>query len=383
MMIILALIVTFALLIIALTTVLNALTFTRLALPAQPAQTEPLVSILIPARNEAAVIAETVTRLLRQSYSNVELLLLDDHSTDGTAQVAQQAAHMDDRLRVLQGAALPPGWLGKNWACHQLAQAAQGDILLFTDADTRWEPAGLTALMALQTRTQADLVTVWPTQTTLTWGERLVVPMMALAIIGYLPGILVNRTRWTAFAAAMGQCMSFRRTAYHAVGGHQALKAEIVEDVAFARRIKQHRLRLWAADGNGLIGCRMYTDWSTVRNGYAKNILRGHGDSVLFLALSAVFHWSAFVLPWIGLLFGGIDRLWAVTLVGLSLGIRALTAAVTRQRIADALLMPVSVLLMTIIAVQAVYWRWRFGGPQWKGRTIAAADQPQEGVQRL
>jgi chlorobactene glucosyltransferase len=381
MMTLVALLVTVALLIIALTTVLNTLTFTRLSSSNPSPSTLPLVSILIPARNESAVIAETVTRLLRQSYLNFELLLLDDHSTDGTAHIAQQAAKGDYRLRVLQGAALPAGWLGKNWACQQLAQAAQGDILLFTDADTRWDPDGLAALIALQDRTQAALLTVWPTQTTVTWAERLVVPMMALAIIGYLPSLLVNRTRWSAFAAAMGQCMSFRRAAYEAVGGHQALKAEIVEDVAFARRIKQQGLRLWAADGNTLIGCRMYTDWASVRNGYAKNILRGHGDSVVFLGFSAVFHWSAFVLPWLWLLFGGIERLWAALLVGLSVGIRALTAATTRQRITDALFMPLSVLLMTIIALQAVYWRWRFGGPQWKGRTLAASDNPQERVQ--
>ncbi|NWG16979.1 MAG: glycosyltransferase [Chloroflexi bacterium] len=364
--------ITAALVVIALTAILNALVFPRLAAQ-RPAAFSPRISILIPARDEAKNIGATVSSLLRQTHPNYEVIVLDDDSQDGTAEAARAAGDGDERLRVIHGQPLPRGWMGKNWACHQLAQAASGEWLVFTDADVRWSPDGLAALSAMMQRTRADLLTVWPTQITESRGERLVVPLMALAVVGYLPLPLVHHTPWRPFAAANGQCMAFRRGAYRAVGGHAAVKGAIVEDVALSRRIKAAGLRLRMADGAGLISCRMYRGWPEVRAGFGKNILAGYGDSVLLLAASTVFHWALFVLPWIWLLagFGSAGWPgWPLLLVALGVGARALTAAVTRQRIVDAVWMPASVVLMTLIAVQAVWWRGRFGGPRWKGRTI-------------
>ncbi len=400
-MIILILFTTLALTGIAFIAIFNTLTFPRLtALPAL-SKTEgspPRLSLLIPARNEAAVIAQTVRGLLAQSYPHFELILLDDHSTDDTAALAQAAASGDPRFRVLTGQPLPPGWMGKSWACHQLAEAAQGDWLIFTDADVRWSPGALAALAAEMSRTGADLLTIWPTQITVTWGERLVVPLMALVILGYLPVLLVHHTPWSAFAAANGQCLAFRRRAYEAIGGHAAIQSSIIEDITFARRVKTAGLRLRMADGAGLIACRMYPDWPSVRAGFAKNILAGYGGRVFFLALATLFHWLIFLFPWL-LLFTIYDLSPAaqvagdfgftiaaspftihyssftihnllLLLIALGLLIRMLTAAATRQRLGDALLMPVSVLLMTWIAGQAVWWQWRYGGPKWKGRVV-------------
>ncbi len=357
-----------ALCVIALTAVLNALTFPRLRRAPAPAGT---LAVLIPARNEAHVIGQTVRAVLAEP-AVTELVLLDDHSTDGTAEAARAAAAGDPRLRVLAGAPLPAGWLGKNWACHQLSQAAHSDHLLFADADVRWEPGALAAVLAAHHHLRADLLTVWPTQHTISWGERLTVPLMALAIMGYLPVLAVHHVPLPVFAAAMGQCLLFRRAAYAQVGGHAAVRGDIVEDVALARRIKQAGLRLRMADGNQLVTCRMYTNWPQARDGFAKNILRGHGGTVA-LALSTVFHLAAFVLPWVlfvlALLTGGAAH-WPLAWVALGVGARALTAASTHQRVGDAVLMPLSALLMTRIAWQA--WRWhRTGGPRWKGRVAA------------
>ena len=166
--------ISFALLILGITAVSNFLFFPRLK-ATQPAQ-QPKLSILIPARNEAAVIGQTIRALLAQTYTNFELILLDDQSDDGTGTIATQAANGDARFRLLAGTPLPPGWLGKNWACHQLSQAATGNYLLFADADVRWAPEPLAALLSLAQTEQADLLTVWPTQQTECWPERLVVP---------------------------------------------------------------------------------------------------------------------------------------------------------------------------------------------------------------
>lgn len=332
------------------------------------------VSVLIPARNEAGNIAATVRSLLAQTYPDMELLVLDDQSSDGTAAAAAAAAAGDGRFRLLRGDPLPDGWLGKNWACHQLARAANGEALLFTDADVRWQPGALAAVAAEMNRTGADLLSVWPTQQTVSWGERLVVPLMALATLAYLPLPLVHHTPWAAFAAANGQCLVFRRQAYDAIGGHSSVRGSVLEDVTLARLVKSAGLKLRLVDGAGLVQCRMYQSWAEVRRGFGKNILAGYGGRVSLLLAAAVFHWLVFVYPWLWLLWGAALPpagwpVWPLLLVGLGVLLRALTATMTGQRARDAWLMPLSVGLMTIIAGQALWWQAQ-GGRQWKGRTV-------------
>jgi chlorobactene glucosyltransferase len=364
----LALAIGLILIALTLTMSVNVLVFPRLrqsrseALAQEAAHT----AALIPARNEARAIGDTVRGLLAQQPPIGRVLVLDDGSTDGTAAVARAAADGDPRLTILHGSPLPTGWLGKNWACHQLSQAAGegARTLLYTDADVLWRPGALAAVLAEHTRSGTDLTTVWPTQQTETWGERLVVPLMALAIFAYLPVLGVHHTRFASLAAANGQCLLFNREAYAAISGHAGVRADIVEDVAFARRIKLAGRRLRMADGAGLVVCRMYRSWSEVRDGFAKNILAGHGGTVQ-LAASTVFHLGVFVLPWLMAVVTGAPG-W-LSLSALGLGLRALSAAATGQRLRDAVFMPISALAMTVIAARALAWHVS-GGPRWKGR---------------
>lgn len=364
MLVFLAILATLALLIFALTMILNVLTFPRLS-PEAPARDHPLVSILIPARNEAAVIGETVQRILAQDDHNFELIVLDDSSTDNTGAIAQQVAGDDPRFRLLQGGELPIGWGGKSYACHRLSQIARGDILIFTDADVRWAPSALRAILDQTQKT--DCFTVWPTQITHTMPERLTVPLMAFVILGYLPIFAVHHAPFTVFAAANGQLMAWRREAYNAVGGHTIVANNVLDDVTLARAVKAHGYRLRMADGNRLIATRMYHNWREVRDGYAKNILAGYGSAVGLL-LGTLFHWIILLLPVAMLFLPGL-RLWGLSLYSLAVLLRALSASFTHQRLQDAPLMPVSALLMTVIAAQS--FRWHFtGGPRWKGRTM-------------
>jgi chlorobactene glucosyltransferase len=363
-----------ALCVIACIAILNAFAFPRLGAYAGRQADSPRVSVLIPARNEAAVIGDTVRPLLSQGDALHELLLLDDHSTDGTADAARQAAADDPRLKIIAGAPLPDGWFGKNWACHQLAEQASGDLLVFTDADVDWRPGALDALGAARASSGADMLTVWPTQVTRTWSERVVVPLMAFVIHGYLPAPLVNGTRYASFSAANGQCIAFTRDAYQRVGGHAAVRDDIVEDIRLARLTKRAGRRLVMIEGDGLVACRMYADWRQVRDGYAKNIVAGYGSVPAMLA-GTVFHWLVLLGPWLWLLLGAGDTtgLWPglpLAWIALGIGTRALTAAATRQRIGDAVTLPIGALLMTIIAGQALYWQVRYGGVRWKGRTL-------------
>lgn len=373
------LLISAALLVMLLITLSNLALFPRLGLTPRPSsnvQPNPAVAVLIPARNEAQRIGPTIQALLAQDYPNLTLFVLDDHSTDNTAAVVQQASQGDPRLHLLGGAALPAGWGGKNWACHQLAQAADQEILIFTDADVSWQPGAVSAVATSLEQLNADLLTVWPTQITVTWGERLVAPLMALAVWAYLPIWLVHHTPYPSAAAANGQCLVFRRAAYKRCGGHAAVHRQIVEDVQLARRVKAGGLRLRMAEAAGLIQTRMYQNWPEVRDGYAKNILAGHGNSLTFLLLSTCFHLAIFVSPWLWLVAAGIEQtkrgwLWPLGLVLVGVGIRALTAYATGQRLGDSWLLPLSTLLMSRIAWQAIWWRLRNGGPQWKGRVYA------------
>jgi len=256
--------------------------------------------------------------------------------------------------------------------------------MVFTDADVGWAPGALAAVVACMQATRADSFTVWPTQQAVSRAERLVVPLMMFTITSYLPEIAVRVIPWASFAAANGQCLAFRRPAYQALGGHAAVRQIVVEDIALARLTKQTGLRLVMALGDGLIYGRMYHDWRQVREGFAKNILAGHGGQPLFLFISAVFHWLIFLVPWAWLAAGVFAANipgwpeYPLTMIALGLGSRLLSAAATRHALPDALLMPVSVLLMTVIAAQSVWWHFTQGGPSWKGRVIPASQTSQD-----
>ncbi len=358
----LLILIMWALVIIALTLLMNVFIFPRLQRTTPPADA-PSVSVLIPARNEAAVIQQTIRKLKQQTYPNYEMIVLDDDSDDDTAHLARKAG-----ARVITGEPLPPGWSGKNWACHLLSQAASGKILVFTDADVQWQPDALSAVVHQMQAADVDLFTVWPTQQTDTLPERLTVPLVALAILSYLPVIMTHYSPFALFAAANGQCMAWKRRAYEAVGGHRRVADTVLEDVTLARAARKAGFSVRMADGNHLIQTRMYSDWQTVRDGFAKNILAGYSNSVFALLLATVFHWLIFLLPW-ALLLTDEYRRWGIVLITMGLLIRMLSAAFTRQRLRDAFFMPVSVLLMTVIAFQSIRWHLT-GGPRWKGRTL-------------
>lgn len=359
--------------------ILNTLTFPRLRRVHHPVW-NPAVSILVPARNEADKIGETVRRLLAQDYPDLEVLVLDDHSSDATADEALQAAGGDRRFRLLHGQPLPLGWLGKNWACQQLGEAARGEVLIFSDADVRWEAGALNAALDTLERTRAGLLTVWPTQVTVTWGERLVTPLMTFAVLAYLPDLAVRYIPWAAFAAANGQFLACRKEVYLQIGGHTAVRASVLDDMSLAWNVKRAGQRLSGALGCDLLWTRMYNGWDALRAGFAKNILAGHANQPVLLMLSTAFHWLVFLIPWVWLPLGAFwpdlpKEGWPevpAALIALGLSLRLLTAATSGQRLADAFLLPVSVTLMTAIAAQSLIWHWR-GGASWKGRKLSSS----------
>lgn len=183
------------------TAILNALTFPRLK-PASPTR----LSVLLPMRNEAQTIGETICLLLAQDYPNLEILLLDDHSSDQSAKIARKTARGDSRVRILRGA---PRLAWQSVGLPAVGRTGQREYLLFTDVDVHWQPGSLSALLAESQRSEADLLTVWPTQQTQTWGERLTVPLMAFAVLAYLPVLAVHYLPGRCLPPPWGNACSF------------------------------------------------------------------------------------------------------------------------------------------------------------------------------
>ncbi|CAN5509601.1 glycosyltransferase family 2 protein [soil metagenome] len=320
----------------------------------------PRVSVLVPARDEAHNLPETLPRLLAQGA--LEVLVLDDGSSDRTPSVLEEHAARHPTLRVLKGAPLPRGWSGKNWACQQLAEAARGDLLVFTDADVRWGAGTLPALLAFRQRARADYLSVWPRQLTHSLMERLTVPLIDMVLLGGLPYLGVRYAPVASLSAGNGQLMLWTRAAYWGVGGHRAVRASVLEDVKMGQLAKATGCRVALAVGGRMIGTRMYRGHDEVVAGFSKSLLAVHLGSPWALGLSLLLNTLAYSLPY---LFALWSPQWLL-LAALGLVQRALTCLKTRRNPLEAFLQPLMAYPLWLIGVRAL---WRRGGYEWKGRS--------------
>jgi chlorobactene glucosyltransferase len=328
----------------------------------------PLVSVLVPARDEAARIGACLEALARQDYGALEVLVLDDGSADATAEIARSFEGRVPGLRVLEGEPLPAGWVGKPHACAQLAREARGAWLLFTDADVELAPSGVSRGVAAARALRADLLTALPAQRVGSLAEALAIPLLYFVVVGLLPMFAMPFLGWPRLAAASGQFMLFRREAYDRVGGHEAVRAEIVEDVALAVAVRRAGLRLWIANGRDLASCRMYTGWAEVVEGFSKNAFALAGGSVAGLVVLILMALALFVAPAVGLALWPEWRAWFAAEAALALASRVALAVAFRHPLWAAPLHPVAVLLAIAIAVRS-FWLTRFGGGvRWRGR---------------
>jgi chlorobactene glucosyltransferase len=336
----------------------------------------PRVSILVPARNEEKNIAACVQSLLAQDYPDFEVIVLDDQSSDATRVILAQIASAEPQLRLLDGSSPSEGWLGKNWACYQLAQQAQGDLLLFTDADTFHRPQTLRSVVTALIVEQADLLTGFPRQEMRTWGERLLVPFFTWAFYCFNPLGITYRLRLPALSDAVGQMMLFRRQAYHAIGGHDSIRASIIDDLALARRIKAAGLRWRVAYIADLIHCRMYRGGWEAFNGFTKNLFAAFEYRLLSFAFGfawlAVMFWEPLVVL-VLLLFGRAPqaRVGELALcIGLSTLLWLIPYWVQRLPLGLAFLYPVTILANEAAAFQSLRLSLT-GRLTWKNRSLA------------
>jgi chlorobactene glucosyltransferase len=234
-----------------------------------------MVSVIVPARNESAAIETVVRSVLASTYEPLELLVLDDRSTDETAAIVERLAAEDARLRLIRGEPLPEGWYGKPWACLQGYRAARGDLLLFTDADTRHEPELLARAVGALRVERADLVTVAPRQRCETFWERLVMPQIWLLLgVRYHPS-RVNRARRERDVIANGQFILLPRESYEAVGTHEIVRHEVAEDLALAQAFHRAGRKIHFAFAERLMETRMYQSLPHLVEGWSKNVYLG------------------------------------------------------------------------------------------------------------
>ena len=232
-----------------------------------------LVSVVIPARNESSTIRTVLGSILATAYHPIEVLVVDDRSTDDTGAIVETFG--DPRLRLIRGEELPEGWYGKPWACYQGYRAARGEILLFTDADTRHAPGLLGRAVGSLIDERAGLVTVAPLQRCVTFWERVVMPQIwFLLALRYPPGA-VNRARRERDVIANGQFILTTRQAYEAAGTHAAVRHEVAEDLALAQAFLRQGLKLHFAFAERLMETRMYLGLSHLVEGWSKNIYLG------------------------------------------------------------------------------------------------------------
>ncbi len=341
----------------------------------------PFVSVLIPARDEAQNIGACVRSLLAQEYPAYEVIVLDDGSTDSTSEIVRVLIADDERLRLLDGTPLPSGWLGKAHACQQLADAARGEVLLFTDADTVHHPVmmrGVVGTMAAG----AEVVTAFPEQEIGTWSERLTVPFMLFIVWALLPIGRVRSDPSPLFTAANGQLLAFTREAYGRVGGHAAVRASVLEDMRLGQLAKRRGLRLHLTDGTGAVRTRMYRSFAEVWRGFSKNAFALVGDSVAVAVPLVALLVLLYIVPPVVLVVGvatgrgGWAWQWLPgVLVGAMLAQWLIVAQRARLPWWQGLVHPLSVAAYAVILANAVRWQRR-GYGEWKGRVYATTPAP-------
>jgi chlorobactene glucosyltransferase len=350
----------------------------------------PRVSIVVPARNEAANIERCVASLAAQRYPDFEIIVVDDGSTDGTGDLARSVSpgHAE-ALRVVPGTPLPPGWFGKPWACTNGARVADGDVLLFTDADTFHDPRLLARAVAALDEDRADALSLVGTQEMETFGERLVQPQI-FALLGmrfHRLDRVIGPDRWQD-AIANGQYIMVRRKAYDALGGHGAVRSEVVEDLRLAQELTRRGGRLSVRGALDLFSTRMYTSLRDLVNGWTKNVAVGARQAGGRWGPAAIpglvlFLLTAWVLPAAALVACGILALAGTPVSPYLLAWSAVATSFTTliwlgayprlgAPAAYALLHPLGALIVAFIALRS----WARGSRriEWKGRRYAEAE---------
>ena len=339
------------------------------------AKTATPVSVLIPARNEEQNIRATLAAALANREIEFEVIVLDDHSTDGTAKIVSEISACDSRLRLESSPPLPAGWCGKQHACYVLAQLARHPLLVFIDADVRLAPDALNRMTDFMEESDAALASGVPRQELGTFSERLLIPLIHFILLGFLPMRLMRRTKSPAFSAGCGQLFIARRDAYQSCGGHSQLRDSLHDGIKLPRVFRRAGFNTDLFDATNLATCRMYHTNTETWRGLGKNATEGLAAPTTILPMTALLMLGQ-IAPFV-LLFLTAPGSWAfyfsATGGGLALIPRVMAARCFRQSWLGALLHPLGVLFLLGIQWQALFGKILGQPMQWKGRDYLPA----------
>jgi chlorobactene glucosyltransferase len=340
-----------------------------------PRTSGPLISIVIPARNEATNIESCLRSILGTTYDPIEVIVVDDRSSDGTAAIVEEVARSSEsrgRLRLVRGAELPGGWFGKPWAIVQGCRVASGTRLLFTDADTRHAPDLVPRCVAALDQEKVDLVSVLSRQEMVTFWERLVQPHVFLALASRVGGLeRINRTRVEWDGIANGQFILTPRAAYETVGTHEAVKDRVAEDLALAQAYVRHGLDIFLVHAPEFMTTRMYRNLGEIVEGWSKNLALGVPltlPPVPLLRRAAPYLMWLPALAWVAppvwwVLHGGS---WALATIAISLAIWGVVYWAEGAPIRYALLYPFGAAMVAYIMLRSALRGGR--RIEWRGR---------------
>jgi hypothetical protein len=335
-------------------------------------ETLPRISVLIPARNEEGNIAAAVESILASRGADIELIVLDDGSTDRTASIVNEFASRDRRVRCVAGSPLTAGWAGKAHAAHGLSKLGTHDVFCFLDADVRVAPDALARMHAFLLQTSSALVSGFPEEITITPLEWLLLPLIQFLLLGYLPFAGLRYTSLPAFGAGCGQFLMIRRSGYELTGGYAAVRTTMHDGIALAKLFRKHRLHTDVADLTGLATCRMYQSGSDVWEGLMKNATEGIAAPARIVPFTLLLVCGQ-VLPWVLLVFALTTHESLSLLLmacGLSLLPRLLSILRFRQKPVSALLHPVGVAIFLVLQWTALVRKFRKTPAVWKGRAF-------------
>lgn len=347
--------------------------------PRTPVAKETLapISVLIPARNEEQTIGAALDSVLNNQGVEFEVIVLDDHSTDRTAEIVRRYNARDPRVRLETSPPLPPGWCGKQHSCFVLSKFARHPWLLFLDADVRLQPDALKQLSGLVQSEGSDLLSGVPQQRVVTFSERLLIPLIHFLLLGFLPMHWARRSRNAAFAAGCGQLMLVRAEAYEQAGGHASIRSSLHDGLKLPREFRIAGFRTSLFDATKVAWCRMYGTNAQVWAGLSKNAVEGLGAPNVIVPMTLLLAGGQ-ILPWILLVASaGSGFVWtALAAVALGLLPRVAGAIVFKQPWLSALLHPVGIAALLAIQWTALANRLLRRPATWKGRAYGVGMQP-------
>ncbi len=358
--------------------IINNLLFRKISnytLPEHIKKSPPLVSILIPARNEEFNIKRCIKSLLKQDYSNIEILVLDDNSVDNTPLIVKNLEKKDSRVKLFTGKPLKDGWLGKSYACWQLSKHAKGKYLVFTDADTIHFKNSISNLVGTLIRNKLDALSAIPRQIMTTLHERMVITWVHFGIMVLLPLVLVKKSKHPLFSTANGQCLLFKSEVYEKIGGHKSIKNKILEDIHISKQVKRCGYKIMIFDASRSIHCRMYRKFSQLIRGFSKFMFAAFDYHVLTITVVILIISALFLLPFIFLPLGIFIFNWSYATTNLIiiqiffiLIMRIIMAIRLRGRVSDTFLHPLSMIYIILICINSVYQAKSGEGVPWKDR---------------